>query len=318
LVITVSLSGNSTGRGRKNVQTSAGVPYVLYSTGGLLTMAKISGGSSADQDNAGRPPNTPVGFACAINASNIIGVVWWDSGNSRYSYTTFDTSTDLWSGVIEIIQAQIFGTPNRQIVIAIDANDDPHVGFNENTASGVVDMRYSNRISGSWKTPVVEVTENIAGSLIPGDIIIAIPTTAIGADRPIISYGVSTGSDSHVNHGNALDATGFATRFSVNGSTVTSIATDSDNFVHFAYQNNSLRYRTHDPADVWGTWSAETVVDADSVKSEAIRIATRGTDVHIISVNSSGTDDEQQQQQQQLYNQKGSGTNRWNISPNQV
>jgi len=290
-------AGSSIGErgGHATVQTSAGVVYVVSVQqfgDNRLGISKKVAGVFSEQDNANRPveilnPNPSI----AIDSNDIIHIFWFTftGAPDSFVYTTFNTSTDTWSGTIETVRLLTSSISDEGTDIAIDSNDIPHVTFIDGLGATDKQIMYSNRIGGSFKTPVqVDSTTN---NYRPPSIIIGIPTNAIGADRPIIAYNERTVGEVFVRHGDALDATSFASVFSVTSNVETNtsamIAGDENNFVHLCYNHlvNGIQYQTHDPADVWGTWSAQTLIDS-TINYTLLSIATFGGFPHIFAIQS--------------------------------
>ncbi|MFC1710014.1 hypothetical protein ACFL2J_08175, partial [Candidatus Omnitrophota bacterium] len=276
--------GSLATEGRQVVRTSAGTLYsfVFDPTGPAIDSCEIwkstDGSSWTEQDSANNPVNCFVGIGMAIDSSDNLHLVYPDGNgvelSRRMMYVTFSTSTDT------------FGTPETIDTddpwqgyygdIAIDSNDIPHVVYTEVTFLSGTPVEYSNRVGGSWKTPVVVSSgTNIGVSLVISD-----------ENIPEISYiqtisGLDDEFETAV--GNVNNAASFTTEVvdaSVEGGS-TSIAVDSSGNTWAVYSELTSSYVTlvkHNDADAWTTWT--TGITNSNLGTEP-SIAIDGTDIYV-------------------------------------
>lgn len=122
-----------------------------------------SGFSRADQQHE---PRGVVGWAIAVDRSNVIHVAWTDriaSGSraDRLRYTTFNPATDTWSATTETIDDALNVTTEsggqgvQTVALALDANGSPHIVY---LKRGPSDQErrivYRSRSANGWSAPV--------------------------------------------------------------------------------------------------------------------------------------------------------------------
>ena len=149
--------------GKHIIRTSAGIPYVIISTSNAAATIQVWKGNSSNptsftrMDSINSPASRSYSLSCAIDSNDVIHISH-DCGWSHPTflrYHTFDTSTDLFVTIDEIVYTTIYYQYGSNI--AIDKNDIPHISFIEmNDSTGeICELQYTNRIGGSWKAPVI-------------------------------------------------------------------------------------------------------------------------------------------------------------------
>lgn len=129
--------------------------------------------SYSEQDSASRPSGGIAQWGCAIDQNDIIHVVY----NTRASaganvtdtrYITYNTWTDTW-GTSESIDNTVNWSAgggnqgHQSVAIALDAAGKPHVVFLK-TDGTRARCAYSNKVTGSWSTPVTVDTQSFAAN----------------------------------------------------------------------------------------------------------------------------------------------------------
>src|SRR5215510_2160487 len=154
---------------RQVVRTSGDVVYVVanasgYTGGTAPSSVRVYKGapsgnptSFTEMDAAHRPSNgIRIGGVEAklAGADRFIQIVYEDIEASQTKYVKFDTLNDTW-GVPEVVGPLVGQNRTDRYLgrtgLALDSNGLPHVitgGVNER-------MYYTNRVTGSWSTPVV-------------------------------------------------------------------------------------------------------------------------------------------------------------------
>lgn len=277
-----SIAGFLTGV-RSVVRTSAGIPYVICYNGTNLQMFKGNSATPASfaLQDAGNQPTKSIGYyftypEIVIDSSDIIHVTWCHcksgvSGN-YVEYTTFDTGTDTWSLPAEVV----FSINSTQLSsrIDIDSSDIPHIAFWTVTMTGLPSRNfclwYTNRIGGSWKTPVLlegsltdtslDDANNVCLCITPDDI------PVLAYRRNPRSYAVNTYCFSI---GDANDLTSITRHLettvkSHNG--IPSIAINKNQVLYVAFYSDNnddpqtgdgLTIWRHNHGDAWTVWSQD-------------------------------------------------------------
>jgi hypothetical protein len=119
--------------------------------------------SFTEQDSAHRPTNVG-SFSIAIDGSDLIHVAFihtYAAGTTGIYYTTFNTSTNLWSGVETKIGTANYASTATYVLgdagvsMALDASGVPHVvSYGQVSGTGATHIFYTNKTSGSWSTAV--------------------------------------------------------------------------------------------------------------------------------------------------------------------
>lgn len=224
-----------------------------------------------------------VGCACAIDSGDIIHIILLAYGTGmtdlqEIRYFSYDTSID--NFIVQNEQVQAFvdgdgdGSWNRIFAICVDANDDPHVAYNDEAKDmgvGKETVFYTNKIGGSWNTKVqILQTSGAAAPVFGLDIMITQPTNAIGADRPIICINADLQMD--VFHGTALNATAFTAATDVTNPDVRpitrpiSMVVVQNNDIYICYTDNGgqtgLRLAKHLATQAtWATWESTVQIN---------------------------------------------------------
>jgi len=283
--------------------------------------------SFTEQDAANAPDilTDRESLAVAIDSTGLVHMEYFDTQTGRGApptsirYATFRTSAhattqDEWAIVDEEITTPTGGAGadniTKQVGIAIDANDDPHVIWSENIfiATSNSLLRYNNKIGGTWNATVGAV--GIGDDFFTGSgIMIGDPLSAVGADRPIIvnGEGIVSGviSTINVSYGNALNATSFITENDILdglgaginvhdgflGENI-SAAIDSNDKITIAFcelTTQDLMIVEHLHANAWATW--QTPVDVNTSSNyEFPSIAIDGTNRFIFVKDDTNSD----------------------------
>jgi len=229
-------------------------------------------------------------IAREAEGSTIIHIAYSEIGatNTLIRHVTYDTSTELFGTPETIVDDDELEVLSfHGLVICVDSNDDPHVAYETYRTSGGgpnevrnCQIMYTNKIGGSWKTPVIVAFTDAPGSTTdsrgnPFDIVCTPPTAAIGTEVPIIAYFLEEGGGGFINHrlvhGNVLDATSFVTSaqslstLSINSITVT----DSNRIIVQSANSTTVTAFEHDPADDWDTWQSTLMPDITGAQSIA-------------------------------------------------
>lgn len=270
------------------VRTAAGIPYIVGMHTGSISIYKGDGTtptSFAEQDSDHKPTAATLGVASAIDSNGIIGAVYF-SNSTTLSFVTFNTSTDLW-GTPETIATVTDATANNWGKgICYDSANKPHVFYCVDYAG-----YYSNKVSGSWCTPVnVDGTKGAKY----GDI------TMDSDGLPIIVY--ASDNLSRVVAAKGTDPASPPVTF-----TLQTIETDGDNLYygqaqicvdssgdhHVAYttyniQSYAIRIRKHIKADTWATWQTIEQIDSN-LEYRYLGLAVNGTTRYIVARHDSAT-----------------------------
>ncbi len=315
-------SGEFTHANRVVVRDSNDRVYVFVETNGNIRAMKgnVTGEptSFAEQEAGGAPDNSDNdGIAAAIDANGLVHVIYnfedpaAHGAAPKVRYAQFRTSAhattqDDWVLIDEDVADLDNSADNfifsELLAIAIDANNVPHVAWNEeqsNMGSDVETISYANRIGGSWNTKV-QVQQKTSGSSsnFICDIIIADPHSGINADRPIII----TNRDNSVAeidafHGTALNATAFTVASDITGTinkvSSASLAIDSNEKLVVAFiETTTLDLMVVEHLNSQTDWSIwETPLDVDtSTNYVNPSIAIDGTNRYIFVEDSSNND----------------------------
>jgi len=292
--------------------------YVIVIASGNIRVYKgnVTGepASFAEQDATNAPNNSDhLGIAGAIDSAGLIHIIYYldDSaaGMSEVSlvrYATFRTSAhattqDVWDITDETVATMVDDNGNFNIRlnlgVAIDANDDPHVAFEDNIkamGTSTDTMFYANKIGGSWNTAVqVRVGDSASATVDLGGIMIADPASAVNADRPILLVSGGTAQTLDAFHGTALNATAFTENLDVTGESFTgngSMAIDSNEKITVTYfrATGDLKIIEHLNSNAWSNWETPIVVNSDNYNAPSIAID--GTDRYIFALDTGNND----------------------------
>jgi len=268
---------------RQVVRTSDGTLYAVINDGGSCEVWSSSDGSSwAEQDAADNPAcNTSTGtriVAVAVDSSNTLHFVYNDDASfTDINYIPFTTSDNQFGTEATAIIQHSATASYVDIDIAVDSNDKPHVVIT-NDQTGTDTVRYTNKVSGSWKAAVT--VDSVSGGFRG-------PSIAISEDNiPEISHINSTDLDLTAAVGNVNDAASFTLQdvdANVLSGLVTSIGIDSsgNTWIGYVDENGATDFVTlvkHNDADAWTTWQAPVT---NSNAGDEPSIAINGTDVYV-------------------------------------
>lgn len=290
--------------------------YVLVNAGGNIRAYKgnVAGepASFAEQDAVGAPNSADfAGITAAIDSVGLIHVMYYfddtvahgGAPNIRYAQfrsSAHATTQDDWVLIDEEIALMTNGGGDFSfthfLVIAIDANDDPHASWNDEITDMGQDLEtifYDNRIGGTWGGRIeIQRAPTASAQMIKLDLMIADPASSVNADRPIIILQDDSSTAMDAFHGTALNATVFTKTSDITGTidvsvviqrAIASIGIDSNEKITVTFienTSNDLMIVEHLNSSAWGTW--ETPVDVDTAQDYGNpSIAIDGTNRYI-------------------------------------
>ena len=297
--------------GKHLVRTSDGTPYVVMSPSGTTNLLIYKGNNAtptsfALQDDAHAPggANWSYLLSCAIDGNDVIHIIQ-QSGTAVYTmmYHTFNTYTDLYETVDEVAVTPIY--LDQRATIAVDYANKPHIAYIESTDSSYEHMTlaYTNRISGSWKTPVqvLDVGECYWYYMRTDIVIDANHIPFIGchyinsADYAKVQVGL----------GNANNAASFTmtelsstlSPYVFNGELSLGVDSEDDHYAIYGifpspapdYDDYfQVGFRKHVSGASWATWSAYSIgIDRNDISgTEGVWMMwglIDGTDVHVFA-----------------------------------
>lgn len=282
--ITIS-AGDTDLSPRLNHRSLDGIPYVLFEEGGNIQAWKGNAGeptSFAEQDAVNAPDDALfVAVSTAIKRDGVIGVLWIDDDatTKTIQYAEFDTNTDTWN-TPETVDTLVASSDIfvRRTALAMDGNSIPHATWPDDfrdAPNDFVTAYYSNRIGGSWKARVAIQTGLNDENFEFYDILIGVPTQAVGIDVPIVLlvHVDSTGALGvfDIHHGNVLDATAWTDALDVSTnapeeSDSTNLSIDDAGNLWIIFTDESvraLRATEHLATQAtWATWETDELIDS--------------------------------------------------------
>lgn len=251
--IAAALGAIKPASGRMVVRTSGGTLYALILVTTTLRLYKSTDGTTWTEPDSAHRPTIVSGTSAsiAINASDVISVIYVVGGTNIITYNTYSTSTDLF-GTAENVNVGGSNNGLTSIDIAIDSNGVPHIVVGTTTiASNTV--YYKNRVGGVWNANVTTIT--VTNGCTSCQILIDqnnIPQYV--AQHDTISINVLIG--------NTNNATSFTTKTFTTFPNGVSICLDSQNSTWIAYGTGGtsnvkpiVLLRKHTDGDAWATWS---------------------------------------------------------------
>ncbi|HEC65436.1 MAG TPA: hypothetical protein ENI23_09085 [bacterium] len=283
---------------------------------GDVKMWKSSGAANfVEQDTSNNPDiasKEPKYCAAAIDSDDIIHivVVWFDTSGMQevhevrhYTFNTVDAASnpDTWQVDEQIKEISLDAEPtgsNMGIDVAVDANDIPHVAYQElitNMGTAFQTLFYTNRIGGSWLTPV-EI-DGRSSSIRIERYEITFANNSSSVIVPQISANDRTNQTLKAYLGNALDASSF-TIFTVESSQRSfmkpSIACSSDRsktYITSVDINSDLRIHEHDNTSSWTTGWTSTTIDSTKNYLAVTGLAIKGDDDRYVFAADDDVDD---------------------------
>jgi len=240
-----------------------------------------TGKTWAEQDRANALTGANIGaVSAAIDSAGIVYTViqQFSVGPLETREKRFNTNTDLWVAGTVIINSDTTTITASQIstAIIIDQNDDPHCVFLESNTFR--ELQYSNKIGGTWKTPVVVESTGDHQLL-----------DMCFDDRgfPIIISSNTTATQFEAEFGDALDAASF-TQFIVSTNstgTVRGIAKDEDGDIIVAWREavNQVQTRRHNAGDAIGTWQTAKNVDGTTNNLQGGSLSAKGKSFYFLT-----------------------------------
>ncbi len=273
--------GVITGSGRQIVRTSTGTLYTAVNNAGSCEIWKSTDGTSWTQQDSSNNPvcDSGASVSIAITSTDIIHVTSILTGaNPDLFVSVFTTSSDTFTPPTTVISGSL-SEGCSEGSLAIDSNNVPHVACIYSTG----EIRYSNKVGGSWNT-VVTVESGV----------FTILDLAIDEDNfPEFSYVNFTDSDltAATADRNNPTLTAHFTKTDVDTTVVTagniantSIAVDSsgNTWIGYVDENGATDFVTiikHNDADAWSTWQSPIT---NSNAGNEPTIAIDGSDVYVL------------------------------------
>lgn len=288
MAATISTSGSITLFGNNQLfRTSSGVPYFItwLNNETLVFKGNSANPTSFSEVDSSNRLTTANDARGAIDSTDKIHVVQLVDGgkSSSFRHFIFDTSTDTWDSTTgeQITTVDIADlTSPYYCNIAIDSNDIPHVtipyAYNS-MGTPMSGNQYTNRVGGSWKTPI-EISTSLA-------YVIHIDSTNI----PIISAGDNLyRGDAN----NATTFTGAGLASGANNLTITNLVSTSSGYFYYVTIDSSLdriRWRSLTNLSNWtnsGSWQNTSYnLGAANWLSNSVAVIAIGDDVHIYYYN---------------------------------
>ena len=249
------------GANRTIVRTSTGILYVLakLSTNAELNMCKSTNEgktwSQVDLSVACDGGSAP----CAIDSTGIIHCGFHENAVGL-RYVTYDISDDTF-GTIETVRADVTtGGSDAHLGITVDSNDKPHIIWQvPETASGT-EVRYTNKVTGSWSTSILIDTSSVETH--------HVDITMNRDDFPLLTYHDGTAPrNMYALEGNQNNATSFE-NFTLEVDARTNarpqIVVDSQGNTHVTWvtNNQDVVIRTHPSLNNWQSWDTEVIVSS--------------------------------------------------------
>lgn len=271
---------------RNLIRNSSGIPYVVvYDSSGQIEVWKgnsATPSSFSEQDSANKPSNSDyTGGSAAIDSTGVIHIAYYDSSSTsskayQLRYVTFNTSTNTFSGDTSVYTGSLMLFASFSI--AIDSNDIPHIVFIDrmsNMGTNYDTLLYTNRIGGSWKTPVEIEGKTTSVSCFYPDI------TFNGSNIPWVSYSKLSANETKTAEGNANDATSFTLRVVndviANSSQESCIVFDSSGNGYVFWGRNSDNHIIVDSV----TGGTDTDTGAVGTANNKFRVSVDGTSLYI-------------------------------------
>lgn len=277
------------GAGREIVRSSNGTIYTFLNKAGTCEVWKSTDGSSWTKPTAGVTCTTAQSVGLAVDGSDNLHLIY-ANGARTIKYRLYTTSNDSFGSEEAVSSCSGAGNTCSLYDIAIDSNSIPHIAYGQYTnASGDVHVKYTNRISGSWKAVITSSTltavQTSVSMLIDNNNIPQIVTTIEGGGTVLAFIGNTNDTTTLTSSGD-LDATINATA----GQQAASIAIDSSNNTWITYVDgttNYIRLIKHNSGDGWTTWQSSIT---NSNAGYEPSLAIDGTNVYVIYQDSSDND----------------------------
>lgn len=273
------------------IRTATGIPYVFFvyteyrPNYKALTAWKGNNSvptSFARQDSLNEPSLADFGtLSAVIDSTGIVHLVGSDNPVPRViKYTTFDTNTDSWGAIETVISASLGDNLSCFFNVDIDSNNIPHVAYEYDNADSTYVIHYTNRIGGTWKSPISVASSHSS-----------CPCIIIDADnKPFIVYTDFDGTGYlYAAIGDANNASSFTAQELPDEITTSniSLAVDENGNHYVAYDsgdwsgNNYCRFVMHIKNDPWSTW---TIYDSGALTGSdglSVYITIDKSDIHL-------------------------------------
>ena len=149
---------------------------------------------TADEPQATYTNDSIGASAIAIDGNDLIWVAFTQrAGTGTMQVETFDTTMGVWSTTPSDEQPTnytTFGQGDEGVAIALDASGAPHVAFTQADSSGLRHVMYTNRVGGSWSTPL-----QVDDEAIPSGMNAMHPTIAFAADGSLLFAWLDGGAE---------------------------------------------------------------------------------------------------------------------------
>lgn len=270
--------------GRRVVRTSSGTLYAFLKSGTTCQIWNSSDGAAWSQQNSAASPTCETAAGMAIDSAGVLHLLFKNSIDLKY--TTFSSSTNLFSGTIDTI-CSCFVDKTYSIDIAVDSNDKPHIIYGWAEFFGLsytIQIDYKNKVSGSWSTVIWIAQENNSSA---ADEYTGASLVINEDNIPEISYIYTVTPEIVAKVGDANNPTSF-TGHTINSSAngKTSIGVDSSGNTWITYNrstDNNIMLVKHNDLDGWTTWQTPL---SSSVVGTAPSLAINGTDIYLFYENS--------------------------------
>ncbi len=166
-------NNNSLNGGRAVVRTSAGTLYTVIldeTDGGVEVWKSTNGTSWTEQDTANNPQNANyIAPSCAIDSSDVIHISYYNSNgaSSTIRYVTFDTSTDTFSGDVQVHDVGVDSPNNPGTAISIDSSDIPHIAWTDSNGSVNTITHSSTTVATSEGTTSLTISSHVVSGTDP-------------------------------------------------------------------------------------------------------------------------------------------------------
>lgn len=264
------------------VRTSTGDLYASIPGSSVCEIWKSTndGDSWTEQDTSNSPTceTTLHSPSIAIDSNDDIHMIYRNGGDIRY--LLFDTGTDTF-GTSELAANEPNDIPDY--ALTIDSNDIPHIAYMDDLASisAQVNVKYKNRVSGSWSSFTVQ-TYNSEFVYLLGSISITMNEDNI----PEIAHVYSSALRAHVADQNNPSSFTSHTVDSGVGVSIPSIVVDGngDTWIAYVDENGASDYVTlahHPDASAWTSgWT--TTNNTNTVGGSKLSAAVAGSTIYVM------------------------------------
>src|SRR3989344_2212468 len=251
--------------GKQIVQSSTGTMYSFINDEGSCEIWYSTDGSSwdeADENNNPTCSTSSTDVALAIDENDLLHFAYVSTTSTVVTYNTMSSSDKLFDSSATALTG--VNTFEGDLTLAVDPANKAHLVADDTDDITFSILKYTNNVSGSWKSPVT--VENP----LPDSDVISVDMVISEDNIPEIAYINPTDGDLTAAVGNQNDASSFTLQdvdTSVNATDNqmgTSIGVDVDGNTWIVYidgTNNYVALAKHADAAAWSSW---TIVDGDA------------------------------------------------------